>query len=130
MSCWLITIGQSQLSFKMKRIFLIKFLLYQIKTKPRLKNYYKNHLLFNPFSRDIKLNLIQVFSTLISTFQYFNQTSKIHTRNWPEFSQYQKIHGLKSNHSVKDQDQNINSLFSFATPTIEKSTHTWLKLTN
>jgi len=45
---------------------------------------------------------------LIFTFQYFNQISKIHARNWPKFSQQQEDLWAKTNHSIKDPKTNKN----------------------
>jgi len=85
------------------------------------------HLIFYPFSSDIKLSLIQVLPMLIFTFQSINQTSRIHARDLAKNSHNNnKFQGLKQIIQIKDQElTKFNPLFGFATPRLKKLlTHT------
>jgi len=93
-----------------------------IKNQIKIKELSLHHLIFNPFSSDFKLSLIQVFSMMIFTFQSINHTSKMHARNWTEFSQWQQDSRTKTNHSNQRSKANkINPLFGFATPRLKKN---------
>jgi len=82
---------------------------------------------FQPFLKwyQVKLNPSfsngdLTFSNLIKHLEYMQEIDQ-------NSHKINKIHGLKLNHSIKDQDQEINSLFSFATPKFRKLlTHTWI----